>query len=88
MLISGVQQSDSVIHIHVSILSQILSPFRLLWNIERNILICSIFSVGDYHHIWGLSFQHMYLGGSCVVSSYLGIKVSRYESRGTGNFRS
>ena len=33
VLISGIQQSDSVIHIHVSILFQILFPFRLLHNI-------------------------------------------------------
>ena len=38
MLVSGVQQSDSVIHIHVSILFQILYPFRLLQNIERSSL--------------------------------------------------
>ena len=30
VLISGVQQSDSVIHIHVSILFQILFPYRLV----------------------------------------------------------
>ena len=38
VLVSGVQQSDSVIHIHVSILFQILFPFRLLQNIEQNSL--------------------------------------------------
>ena len=32
--ISGVQQRDSVIHIHIAILSQILFPHRLLQNIE------------------------------------------------------
>ena len=36
VLVSGVQQSDSVIHIHVSILFQILFPFRLLHNIEQS----------------------------------------------------
>ena len=30
MLVSGVQQSDSVIHIHTSILFQVLSPYKLL----------------------------------------------------------
>ena len=34
-LASGVQQSDSVTHIHVPILFQILFPFRLLQNIEQ-----------------------------------------------------
>lgn len=33
VLVSGVQQSDSVIHVHVSILFQILFPLRLLWNV-------------------------------------------------------
>ena len=35
MFVSGVQQSDSVIHRHVSILFQILLPLRLLQNIEQ-----------------------------------------------------
>ena len=34
VLISGVCQTDTVIHIYVSILFQILFPFRLLQNIE------------------------------------------------------
>ena len=41
--VSGVQQSDSVIHVHVSILFQILFPFRLLHNTEQ----CSLcYTVG------------------------------------------
>ena len=35
-------QSDSVVHIHVSILSQILSPFRLLLNIEQSSLCYTV----------------------------------------------
>ena len=35
VLLSGVQQSDSVIHIHVFILFQFLFPFRLLLNIGQ-----------------------------------------------------
>ena len=34
VFISGVQQSDSVMHKHISILFQILFPYRLLQNIE------------------------------------------------------
>ena len=34
VLVSGVQYSDSVIHIHGSILFQILFPYRLLQSIE------------------------------------------------------
>ena len=46
VLISGVQQSDSVIHIHVSILYQVLSPIRLLQNIEQSSLyytVCGLY---------------------------------------------
>ena len=43
VLVSDVQQSDSVIHIHVSILFQILFPFRLLYKIEQSSL-CYIVS--------------------------------------------
>ena len=35
VVVSSVQQSDSVIHIHVSLLFQILFPFRLLQNFSR-----------------------------------------------------
>ena len=35
VLVSGLQQSDSVIHIHLSILFQILFPFRLLQILSR-----------------------------------------------------
>ena len=38
VLVSGVEQSDSVIHIHVSNLFQILLPFRFLQNIEQSSL--------------------------------------------------
>ena len=38
MLVSGLQSGDSVIHIHVSVLFQILVPFRLLHNIEQSSL--------------------------------------------------
>ena len=39
VLVSSVQQSDLVIHIYVSILFQILSPFRLLLhNVEQSSL--------------------------------------------------
>ena len=34
VLALGVQQSDSVMHVHMPILFQILFPFRLLQNIE------------------------------------------------------
>ena len=38
VLVSGAQQSDSVIHVHVSIFFQILFPYRLLQNIEQSSL--------------------------------------------------
>ena len=42
VLVSGVQQSDSVIHIHVCILFQILFPFRLLHNTEQGSLCYAV----------------------------------------------
>ena len=42
VLVSGVQQGDSVIHIHVSIHFQILFPLRLLQDIEQSSLCYTI----------------------------------------------
>ena len=42
VIVSGVQQSDSFIHIHVSILFQILFPFSLLYNIEQSSLCYTV----------------------------------------------
>ena len=42
VFVSGVQQSDSVIHIHVSILFQIFLPFRLLHNMEQSSLCSTV----------------------------------------------
>ena len=41
VMVLGVQQSDSVIHIHVFILFQVLFLLRLLYNVEESSL-CSI----------------------------------------------
>ena len=41
-LLSIVQQSDSIIHIHVSILFQIIFPIRLLHNIEQSSLCYTV----------------------------------------------
>ena len=42
MLLSGIQQSDSVIYIHVFILFQTPFSFRLLQNIEQSSLCCTV----------------------------------------------
>ena len=42
VLVSGVKQSDSVIHILVSILFQIILPFKLLQSIEQSSLCCTV----------------------------------------------
>ena len=42
VLISNIQQSDSVIHVHASVLFQILFPVRLLQNIEQSSLCYTI----------------------------------------------
>ena len=45
LLASRVQQSDPVIHIQVSILSQVRSPFRLLQNIDLSSLCLTLRSM-------------------------------------------
>ena len=42
VLISDIQQSDSIIHIHASVLFQILFPIRLLQNIEQSSLCYAV----------------------------------------------
>ena len=42
VIVSGVQQSDSVMHIHLSILFPILFPFTLLHNIEQSSLCYTV----------------------------------------------
>ena len=42
VLVSGVQQSDSVLYIHVFILFQIISPIMLLQNIEQSSLCYTV----------------------------------------------
>ena len=42
VLVSGVQQGDSVIHIHIFTLFRILFPFSLLQNIEQNSLCYTV----------------------------------------------
>ena len=69
MLVSGVQQSDSVIHIHVSILFQILFPFRLLHNIEQSSLC---YTAGP---CWLSIFLKIDLYWSIIASQY---RVSFY----------
>ena len=59
VLVSGIQKSDSVINIHVSILFQILFPFRLLQSIEQRSLW---YTVGP---CW-LSILHIVV---CICSS-------------------
>ena len=40
-LVSGVKQNDSVMHIYISVLFQILFPITLLQNIEQNSVPCT-----------------------------------------------
>ena len=42
VLVSRVQQSDSVTHLHVYILLQILFPLKLLQNIEQSSLCYTV----------------------------------------------
>ena len=59
VLVSGIQESDSVTHIHVSILFQILFPFSLLQNIEQSFLCytvgpCWLFILNIAVCIWSM----------------------------------
>ena len=63
VLVSGVQQSDSVIHICVSILFQVLFPFRLLQNTKQ-------FPVPDNRSLLVIYFKYSsVLVFSCSVMS-------------------
>ena len=42
VLVSGIHQSASVIHIHISILFQILFSFRLLQSVEQSSLCSTV----------------------------------------------
>ena len=42
MTLSGVQQSDSVVHIHTSILFQIMLLFKLLQGVEQSLLLYTV----------------------------------------------
>ena len=48
VLFSGEWQSDSVIHVHVSILVQILFPYKLIQNTEYSFLC---YTVGSWLYI-------------------------------------
>ena len=41
-LVLGVQQSYSAFHIRISILFQVIFPYRLLQNIEESYLCCTV----------------------------------------------
>ena len=57
--VSGVLQTDSIIHIHISILFQILLQFRLLQNtgIEFPVL-CNRFLLFIFYMLFFLLFSH------------------------------
>ena len=89
--VSGVQESVSVIHIHVSILFQILFPFRLLQNIEQSspcytVGSCCLSILDVIVCIYqleipspSLSFPHKFSFLMCLY--YFAILLSVYESR-------
>ena len=67
LLCSGVQQNNSIIHIRISILFQILFPFRLLQNIEQSSLW---YTVGPCLSIF--FFQLHWVGLRCCVQALCG----------------
>ena len=63
MLVSGVQQSESVIHIHISILSQILFPYPLSQNTEWISLCYQVFLVS--YNMYILTYKYI-----CVYDNF------------------
>ena len=97
MLVSGVQQSDSVIHIHVSILFQIFFPLRLLQNIEQSSLrytvgpcwlsISSIVVCIPYYRFRSLHYthEHLYTHTHTHTHTRTHTPTTRWYSRKTAN---
>ena len=52
MLVSGVQQRDSVTHIHLSILFQIILPFRYESIERRSLCYAAIFKTDEQGLPW------------------------------------
>ena len=75
LLVSDVQQSGSVIHIHVSILFQILFPVRLLQDVEQSSLCCTggprWLEVNTFH-----SHHVRYSEVSSLTLNYMPVPVS------------
>ena len=70
MLVSGVRQSDSVIHIHVSILFRVFFPLRLLQNTEHISLYYSVGPFWLFSYYLRVCFMFIYLaalGLSCTT---------------------
>ena len=67
MLVSGVQQSDSVMYTHVPIIFEILFPFRLLQNIEPSSL-CYIVGL-FWLSILNMAIWPLYMASFHVVST-------------------
>ena len=65
--VSGIQQSDSIMHTHVSILFYILFPFRLLQNIEQSPLC---YTTGRYWlSVLNIAVRNVNLTPSSSLSS-------------------
>ena len=76
VFVSGVPPIYSVIHIHTSVLFQILFPFRLLQNIEQSSLCCtgpywvSVLSIAVYTCQWGTTLNKMFTGHLLCARNY------------------
>ena len=69
VLVSHVQQSDSGIHIHVSVLFQILFSFRLLQSIEQSSLCYTVGPVDCLFYIVVCIICYIYMLLSIIYSS-------------------
>ena len=76
MIISAIQQSDSVLHIHISILFQILFSYMLSQNVEKLFMcICHLY----VHHFGEVSVEKFCLLFELFISSLLSFRSPLYS---------
>ena len=80
LLVSGIQENESVMHIHVSILFQNFFPFRLLQNIEHR-YPCWFSSVQSHSRVqlFVASWITAHQASLCITNSWSSLKLMSIE---------
>ena len=89
VLVLGVQQSDLVIHIHISNLLQIIFPYRLIQNFFFFLAVLGLHCCTGFLQLWTVGAtlrcgaQPSHCGGfSCCGAWALGVRASVAAARG------